>query len=418
VLALRGPDNRPASSGEERAAAAVTGAPAGSIAAAIATTQAHLKEYPNDSAGWATLGAAYVQQARIGGDPTYYPKAEGALKKSLAQQPEANVAALTGLGALANARHDFAPARDWARKAEAADPFDATARGVEDDALTQLGDYAGARSAAQKMLDLVPGIPSFTRASYHYEMAGDDVSARKALEQALGEASMPSDIAYCRYYLGDLAFNEGDPAQALGEYRAGLAADPDSNQLRAGRAKARAAIGDLKGAQADYAVVVARLPLAQYLLEYAELLQVMGRGTESRQQLDLIGVEDRLMAANGVVDDLTASQVAADHGAPDDAVRHARAEWSRRKSVLVADALSWALHRAGNDGQARKYAITAGKLGWRNATFSYHRGMIELALGNRSAAHQYLAQALDINPHFSLVQAPQAKSALKSLKDS
>jgi tetratricopeptide (TPR) repeat protein len=418
VLALRGQENQPGSSAGERAAATASAAAAGSVAAAIAQTQAHLKEYPNDAGGWATLGSAYVQQARIGGDPTYYPKAEGALKESLRQQPDRNVAALTGLGALANARHDFAQARDWARKAEAADPFDATARGVEDDALTQLGDYAGARLAAQKMLDLVPGIPSFTRASYHYEMAGNPSSARHALEQALGEASQPSDISYCRYYLGELAFNEGDPAQALREYRAGLAVDPDNGQLLAGRAKARAATGDLEGAQADYAVVVARLPLAQYLLEYAELLQMMGREPESRQQLDLIGVEDRLMAANGVVDDLTASQVAADHGTPDDAVRHAKAEWSRRKSVLVADALAWALHRAGNDDEARKYAITAGRLGWRNATFSYHRGMIEMALGNRAAARQYLTKALDINPHFSLVQAVKAKSALKSLKGS
>ncbi|GAB3277385.1 tetratricopeptide repeat protein [Kineosporia babensis] len=378
--------------------------------------QGHLKEYPDDATGWATLGHAYLQQARISGDPTYYPKAEGALKKSLALQPKKNATALSGLGALANARHDFTQARDWARQAQAADPFDATARAVEDDALTQLGNYAGARLAAQKMLDLEPGVPSFTRASYHFEMDGNPASARKALERALAEATQPSDIAYCRYYLGELAFNEGDPAQAQPEYQAGLKVDPENAQLLAGLAKARAATGDLDGARADYAAVVARLPLTQYLLEYAELLQTMGREDEYRQQLDLISAQDQLMAANGARDDLMASQVAADHGKPENAVRHARAEWSLRKSVLVADALAWALHRAGKNDEARQYAITAGKLGWRNATFSYHRGMIELALGNRSDARRHLARALEINPHFSLVQAPKAKSALNSLK--
>nr|WP_269327710.1 tetratricopeptide repeat protein [Kineosporia mesophila] len=317
---------------------------------------------------------------------------------------------------MANARHDFAQALDRAHEAEKADPFDATARGVEDDALTQLGDYAGARQAAQKMLDLAPGIPSFTRASYHLEMAGDVKAAEQALERALSEASQPADIAYCRRYLGELAFNEGDPAQALRHYRAGLKADPTDASLIAGRARALVATGDLDAARADYITVVARLPLPQYLLEYAELLQLMHRPDEAQQQFALIDAQTRLQATNGVVDDLMASQVAADHGSPAEAVRHARAEWSRRKSVLVADALAWALHRAGNDQEAQRYTQIAGRLGWRNATFSYHRGMIELALGDRTAARTHLELALRINPYFSPAGAQQARSTIEKLK--
>ena len=94
------------------------------------------------------------------------------------------------------------------------------------------------------------------------------------------------------------------------------------------------------------------------------------------------------------------------------AVEHARTEWGRRQSVLVADALAWALHRAGHDTEALGYAQKADRLGWKNATFAYHRGMIELALGHKAQARTQLSRALKINPHFSVLQAPAARRAL------
>ena len=60
-------------------------------------------------------------------------------------------------------------------------------------------------------------------------------------------------------------------------------------------------------------------------------------------------------------------------------------------------------------------AELAERLGWRNATFSYHRGMIELGLGRRAAAGKYLRAALALNPHFSVQQAPLARKALSAL---
>jgi tetratricopeptide (TPR) repeat protein len=380
------------------------------LSASISQAQARLRDFPSDQATWAGLGSAYVQQARVTGDPTYYPKAEGALRRSLALNPRTNWQAMAGLGALANARHDFSEALTWARKASAINAFDATVHGVEDDALTQLGDYPGAARAAQKMLDLQPGVPAFTRASYHFELGGDVKKARWALDRALAEATEPSDIAYCRYYLGELAFNEGDPKAALTQYELGLSADPASDALLAGRAKAQAALGRWTAAVHDYARVIARVPQAQYVLENAELL--MSLGHDATEQFTLLSAEQKLLAANGVVDDLMTATVEADHGSASVAVRHAEAEWRRRKSVLVADALGWALHRAGRDREALRYARHANRLDWRNATFRFHLGMIELSLGRRAQAHQNLAAALKINPYFSVLQAPVARRAL------
>jgi tetratricopeptide (TPR) repeat protein len=385
------------------------------LAGAIEKAQLRLRGLPKDDQTWAQLGSAYVQQARITGDPSYYPKAQGALEQSLKLKPAGNVAAMVGLGSLANARHEFAQAKSWGLKATKENSYQAGAYGVLADALTQLGDDKGADAAVQKMLDLQPGLASFSRASYAFEQRGQTTQARDSMLRALAEATDPADVAFCRYYLGELAFNSGDPEAAMEQYRLGLLAAPASDPLLAGRAKAGAALGRTDAAVADYAQVVSRLPLPEYVFEYAQLLDSLGRAAEAKAQFALLTSIQQLFTANGVVDDLTSAIVEADHGDPAAAVKHAQAEWGRRHSVLVADALGWALHRAGQDAQALTYAVQANRLGWQNATFAYHQGMIELALGRREAARGHLSDALRINPHFDRVQAPKAIAALNSL---
>ncbi len=410
---------RPRSAPSHRAAAEQSpqSAAGSALTAGIAKAQERLKTVPGDRDTWAELGLAYVQQARITSDPSYYPKAEGVLKRSLSiGDASDNWHAMAGMGALANARHDFASALTWSRKAQRVDPYDATVFGVQDDALTQLGDYTGADAAVQRMLDLKPGISSFARASYHFEERGRTGNATFAMQRALEQATDPADIAFCRYYLGELAFNSGDPKAALTHYARGLQADPGYDPLVAGRAKAEAALGDSAAATVDYSTVIGRVPQPQYVLEYAELLLSLHRTAQAQQQFALLDTENRLLAAAGVVDDLTMAVVDADHGSAADAVAHARTEWGRRHSVLVADALAWALHRAGANAEALTYAQQANRLGWKNAGFRFHLGMIELALGRRADARRDLQTALDINPYFSLLQAPAARSALASLR--
>jgi tetratricopeptide (TPR) repeat protein len=419
-----GPAGAGAESGTLRASSALDRTGQGSqidrnsLAGAIALAQIRLRTLPRDDQTWAQLGSAYVQQGRITVDPSYYPKAQGALEHSLQLEPTGNVAAFVGQGSLANARHEFAEALTWGRRAQAADPYNAAAYGVINDALTQLGDYPGADAAVQKMLDLQPGLSSFSRASYAFEEKGQVARARSSMQRALDDSTDPADIAFCRYYLGELAFNDGDPKAALAQYRIGLTVQPASDQLLAGRAKAEAALGQTTQAVHDYATVVSRVPQPEYVLDYGQLLQSLGHKDEAGAQFTLLASIQQLFKANGVVDDLSAAVFEADNGSAADAVTHARAEWKRRHSVLVADALAWALHRNGQDDEARPYATAANRLGWHNATFAYHLGMIELGLGNRPAARTELARALKLNPHFSFTQAPLAVATLATLEGS
>lgn len=382
----------------------------------IGRAQQRLRQVPGDYRTWAGLGSAYVQQARITGDPTYYPRAQAALDRSLVLNRSTNSTAMVGQGALANARHDFAAGKRWATRALTVNAYDAGAYAVLTDAATQLGEYAQATAAVQRALDLRPGVPTFTRASYDLEIHGRPAEAAAALRRALDDAAGPADIGFCRYHLGELAFDGGDLAEAATQYAAGIAADPGSAPLLQGQAKVAAASGQTTLALNLYARLVNRVPLAQYLIEYGDLLTSLGRTRDAARQYALVAAEQRLLAANGAQDDLTAAQFAADHGDPAGALRAARAEWGRRRSVLVADALAWALHVNGRDTEALRYATAANRLGWRNATLLYHLGTIEAALGRTAAARTHLTLALTTNPHFSLLDAPRARAVLARLE--
>jgi tetratricopeptide (TPR) repeat protein len=382
----------------------------------IEQSQARLRRVPGDAATWAGLGGAYVEQARVSGNPAYYTQAQGALERSLALAPTANGPALIGMGALANARHDFAAARGYAEQALAANPASTEANGVLADAATQLGDTATATAAVQRMLDLRPGVASFTRASYEFELHGNVDGARMALERALGAATSTDEVAFCEYYLGELAWNHGDAALADQHYGRGLAADPDSAQLLQGQAKVLAATGRVDAAIEGYRVLTRRVPLPQYLLEYGELLESAGRLPAARAQYDLLAEQHELARAAGSQDGLAAAQLAADHGDPATAVPLAQAEYARAPSIFTADALAWSLHAAHRDAEALRYAEQATGLGRRDALTDFHHGMVLAGLGRTDEAIAALAGALATNPRFSPLHAPTARLTLDTLR--
>jgi len=123
--------------------------------------------------------------------------------------------------------------------------------------------------------------------------------------------------------------------------------------------------------------VVERLPLSQYLIEQGETRIKAGL----KPDWTLLTAQRKLLRAAGVRDDLTWAEFEADHGDPAVAVRHARAEYARNPNLVAADALGWALFKAGKPRAALPYAKKATSTGWRNPLLAYHRARIERALG-------------------------------------
>lgn len=379
----------------------------------VARAQSTLRTQPANWLAWTELGAAYVQRGRVTADPTYYPKAQLALERSLRLRPD-NDRAMTALAALQAARHDFTAALAWSRRATSRNPASANGFAVMSDALVELGRYADAARALQRAVDLKPGVATFARVSYLRELHGDVPGALAAMRQAWADAFSPADGAFSAYYLGLLAFNSGDLAGAGRAFAAGLRLDPSYPPLYAGRAKVAAAQGRVSSAIADFTTAVTRYPAVEFLVDFGDYLSSLGRRAEAAQQYAVVAVQDRLLRANGVNPDLELAGFLADHGAVARAVTAARAEWQRRRSILVADALAWALHRAGRDREALGYARYATSLGYRNALLYFHLGLIEQSLGDPAAAG-HLRLALRINPHFSPLRAAQARAALAVL---
>jgi tetratricopeptide (TPR) repeat protein len=401
-------------------AADTPASPTRGLDAYIGRTTAHLEQVPGDWNAWAGLGMAHIQLARIGFDPAHYPQAQAALDRSLSVRPDGNAAALTGLGALAAARHQFATALTYARRAVATDAYSADAYGVLTDAYVELGRYPEARVAVQHMLDLRPDTGSFGRASYLFELSGDLPRARQFMQRAVDLAADPGDTTFALQHLGELAFGQGDLAGAAARFADGLAQQPGQPALLADRAKVAAARGDWSSAAADLREATATLPTVDHLVTLSDVLSASGDRAGAARADDLVRVSDRLAGAASdpttpAATDIDLVLFYADHGDPAKAVAKGRALVAVRPSVSVETAYGWALHAAGRDSEALNYANRGLRLHTRDAKAYYYRGMIKSALGDRAGARDDLDQALRINPYFSLRYGPSARAELARL---
>ncbi|MGJ5802926.1 tetratricopeptide repeat protein [Streptomyces europaeiscabiei] len=387
----------------------------GDLDTAVELLQAHLKEQPKDFGSWSTLGLAYVEQARVKGDSTRYPQAEKALRRSLKLRPE-NDPALAGLAALAAARHQFGDALRYADRALKENPYSERALCSRVDALVELGRYDDALKAVKLADTRRPGIPVFTRYAYVYELRGDVKTARRVLEQALRSAATRGDIAYVATQLGQLAWRQGDYKTSLDHYARALGADDTYLPALEGRARAQAASGDSAEAIRGLEQVVSAYPLPGPLVVLGELYEAKGDRTKAGDQYALVNAYTAIARSNGVNADLDTALAAADHGDEKAALRAAEAEFKRRETVHTADALAWALHVNGRDDEALPYARRATATGYKDATFLYHRGVVEAAVGDRKEARASLKGALGLNAGFSPLGAAQARKTLKALE--
>jgi tetratricopeptide (TPR) repeat protein len=262
-------------------------------------------------------------------------------------------------------------------------------------------------------MELRTGPAVMARAAAVYRDRGWREDAAAMLSDAVARAQAPAEQAAYLERAGQLAWERGDRGAALRHFQEAVRLDPDQRAAFAGQGRALAALGRTTEALNAYRVAFAKQPRPEYALELGELYEFLGLPDAARVQYDLLRDRVREAAAGGADEELVLGRFEADHGDPAAAVRRLRAEWRRQPGTEVADALGWALHRAGRHEEALRFAVRATDPerggGVRSALYAYHRGMVERALERYGPARRHLQEALRVNPYFSPLQARTAR---------
>jgi tetratricopeptide (TPR) repeat protein len=334
----------------------------------------------------AALAAAYLQKVRETGDASFYSRADGVLRQALAKRPN-DAYAVVQAATLAAARHDFARALALARRARALEPDALAAFPVEVDALVELGRYDEAERALQDFIDRKPNLAAYARVSYFRELHGDLDGAVDAMRRAVAAGGpVPENVAYVQTLLGGLELTRNQPAAARRAYAQALAAVPGYVPALAGRAR-------LEGSIPLWRKAVERLPLPEYAIGLGEAELAAGRTEDGRRDLALVGAEEQLLAGAGVNTDVELAIYEADHGSTARGLELARRAWAAAPSVRSADALGWALTRAGKPREGLRWAHRALKLGSLDPVFRAHAAVAARDVGRRGEAARNLRLA-------------------------
>jgi tetratricopeptide (TPR) repeat protein len=386
-----------------------------------------LKRDPDDFIANNKLASQYLQRLRETGDITFLNLASRAARASLSTLPaEQNKGGLIALTQVEYSSHDFAAARDHARRLTGIDPNKGYPFQFLGDALLELGQYDEARAAFRQMEEF-GGIQAITKVAMEQRLArltllhGDNIGAvqrfNKALEIAKAMPEPPKEtIAWCQWQLGETEFAGGNYKAAEKHYRDSLATFPDYFRSLASLGRVRSAQGDMRAAIELYEKVVRILPDPAFVAFLGDLYKLAGRQTDAETQYALVETIGRLSTVSGALYNRQLALFYADHDIkPDEAYQNAAREYELRRDIYGADALAWTSLKCGKVQEAQAAVREALKLGTRDAKLYYHAGMIESAAGNAKEAKRFLQLSLKTSPGFDPLQSLAVKAALDAL---
>ena len=377
----------------------------GNTESLVLQLQYALRSRPDNVRGLDLLGLAYQQRARETGDPTYYAKSQGVLRRALELAP-GDLEATSGLASLELSRHRFARALALGREALTISPTTARNYGVVGDALLELGRYRASFRAFDTMVRLKPGVSSYARVAYARELLGHLDGARTALLLARDAAADEREpFAWTETQLGKLELGRGRFDVAAVHLRSALLTFPGYVYALDALAQVDIARGQLRRATALERRAVETIPLPQFVGLYGDLLHVTGQERAARVQYATEEAIRQLLLANGVRTDLETALFDIDHGIRlPAALALARLAQRARPSIDGDDVLAWALVRNGRCREALHYSQLALRLGTKDAAKLFHRAQIARCLG--ADPRPWARRAAALNPRFSVLWAP------------
>jgi tetratricopeptide (TPR) repeat protein len=396
----------------------------------IKRLQARVKRNPEDHAGYAELGAAFLQKGRETADAADYELSKGALEKSLdlLSNDPAAAFAMTQMAVVCMVEHRFEDAESWAQKALALGSGDPAPWAIAGDALADIGDYKGALEAYSRLKssygsqdeNLAHSYQRDSRMSFLRFVVGDTQGAiqlmRSALRTAM-ETHMPGEnIAWSQYQLGEEFFLAGETNAAEKAYVASLEECPNYYRALAGLAKVRASQDKFADAVTLYKEAIARVPYPEYAAALGDIYQRLGRLEDAKKQFELVEFIGYLSQINQQIHNRDLALFYADHEMKlQQSLALARRELEVRRDIYTWDVLAWSLFKNDKPQEAAEAISHALEQGTQDPQLFFHAGMIYERLGDSAKAKKYLQRALDINPHFHVLYSDAASETLARL---
>ncbi len=387
---------------------------------AIAFFEGRVQRDPLDFISYASLGRMHLRRGQETGDVDAYLRAEAGFERALELQP-GYPSARAYLASTYFSQHRFEEALALSRDVYDASPDSLQGLATMGDAYLELGRYDEAGDAYFELLRLEPAPAVLSRLSHLAHLNGDTDEALELLSRAAQEeadSGQPKEsVAWYLARLGALRFGAGKLEEAAKHYQASLDALDGYHVALAGLGKVRAAQGRYDKAIALYERAVSIVPEPASLAALGDLYARAGDAERARLQYDTVGVIARLAAINRQVYNRELVLFYADHEINlAEALALAEREIAVRKDIYGYDALAWALYKNGRVEEAADAIVEALRLGTQDASLYYHAGMIYRGLGDAEQARSYLSRALAINPGFSVLQAEQARIALREVE--
>lgn len=359
----------------------------------IAKAQAVTRGAPGKAGSYTQLAEAFLVRRRETADASYLAYARDALSAARTLSPE-DSRVLTTQIMLYFDDHRFADAAGLARRVIAADRDDAGGYLLLSDAELELGRYDAAVEALQEAMDRSPDLRSYSRAAYLRWLHGDVEGAIESMNDALAASSRsPEPMAWCYVELGTMLWHAGQLSSARRAAEQALILVSEYAPALSLQARILAAQGQPEAAMKKLAAVIERAPSAEILLRASDLAATSGHTAESERWR----AEAEKLASH---DPVPVALYYARHGIEiERAVELAEKAVTGRATVYTQDAHAMALLRAGRIAEAGKAMERALALETADARLLLHRGLIELASGDRAAARASLFAANARNPH-------------------
>jgi len=327
--------------------------------------ESRLRATPDDTGAAVLLADALLRLARATTDGRPAGRASEVLKATLKTHP-GQYDVLRMLGAIELSLHRFREALEVARQSRDLRPDDAWNYAVMGDAQIELGDYAQAFDAFDKMMALRPNAAAYARVAYARELRGDMTGALAAMERA-AKATAPNDPEAQAWYAvqtGELHLKMRRWDDADREYRRASFVFPDYPLAAVGRGKLQVARGDRDGALTTYLDQLKRTPTLDLAARIGDLYTQRGDTAHAEHYYQL--AED-LAGPSVAQTEANLALFLADHDRKlTEAVAIAESVAGARHDIFTEDALAWTYYKTGRLDEASAASQRALRTGTRD----------------------------------------------------